>query len=95
MSNAIEHARALHKQIKNVLMQDWDPIGVQAVPEAQDEYDSYVPTIYSMLISRKPINEVLEYLLWLEGEHMGLTVDRQRTQFITEKLVGLERGNVG
>ena len=47
MSDAIEHARTLHQKVKNILMQDWDPIGVQAIPEAQDEYDSYVPTIYS------------------------------------------------
>jgi hypothetical protein len=90
MSSAIERARTLHEKIKTVLMQDWDPIGVKEIPEAQDEYDSYVPAIYSMLISRKPLHEVLEYLLWLEGEHMGLKVDRQRAQFIAEKLVSLE-----
>jgi hypothetical protein len=89
MSEAAERARILHKKIKDVLLQDWDPIGVQAIPEAQDEYDSYVSTIYAMMISRKPINEVFEYLLWIETEHMGLTVDRQRTQAIAEKLFGL------
>lgn len=89
MSEAIERARALQQRIKDVLLQEWDPIGVREIPEAQDEYDGYVPTIYSMLISRKPLNEVFDYLLWLEAEHMGLTADRQRTQSIAEKLVGL------
>jgi len=87
---SVKRDLSMHEKIKNVLMQDWDPIGVQEIPEAQDEYDNYVPMIYSMLISRKPVNEVLEYLLWLEGEHMGLTVDHQRTQLIAEKLVSLE-----
>jgi len=89
MNNAIERARTLHEKIKTVLIQDWDPIGVQEIPGAQGEYDSYVHQIYLMLISRKPMNDVLEYLLWLEREHMGLTVDYQRTQFIAEKLVDL------
>lgn len=89
MSEAIERARALQKKIKDVLLQEWDPIGVREMPEAQDEYDGYVPAIYSMLISRKPLNEVFNYLLWLEAEHMGLTADRQRTQSIAEKLVDL------
>jgi len=89
MGNAIEQARVLHQHIKNVLMQDWDPIGVQAIPGAEDEYDSYIPTLYSMLISRKPVIEVFKYLVWLETEHMGLTADRQRTLSIAEKLVGL------
>lgn len=89
MSEAAERARALHRMIKDVLLKDWDPIGVQAIPEAQDEYDGYVPTLYSMLISRKPISEVFEYLLWLETEHMGLKADAQRTQSIAERLVDL------
>ncbi|MDR1423275.1 MAG: hypothetical protein LBI92_01515 [Azoarcus sp.] len=90
MNNMIGRARFLHQSIKNVLMQDWDPIGVQAISGAEDEYDSYVPTLYSMLISRRPVNEVFKYLVWLEAEHMGLTVDYQRTLSIAEKLVGLE-----
>jgi hypothetical protein len=89
MSERVERARALNQKIRDVLLKEWDPIGVQAIPEAQDEYDGYVPTLYSMLIARKRIDEVLEYLLWLETEHMGLSTDRQRTQSIAEKLVGL------
>jgi hypothetical protein len=89
MSQAVDRARTLHQGIKDVLLKDWDPIGVQDIPEAQDEYDSYVPTIYSMLITRKPINEVFEYLVWLETEHMGLTSDRQQTRSIAEKLASL------
>jgi hypothetical protein len=72
-----------------VLQKEWDPIWIQSFDDADDEYDAYVPTIYSMLIARKPVSTVLEYLLWLETEHMGHTVDRQRTQDISEKIVGL------
>lgn len=89
MSDAARQARALHRKIKDVLLQDWDPIGVQAIPEAQDEYDGYIPMVHSMLIARRPVNEVFEYLVWLETEHMGLAADGQRTQSIAEKLVGL------
>lgn len=89
MSDTAERARYLHQKIKDVLLNEWDPIGVQALPEAQDEYDGYVSRVYSMLIARKPIKEVFEYLLWVEIEHMGLTADRHRTQSIAEKLVGL------
>lgn len=89
MSEAGERARALHQKIRDVLLKEWDPVGVQDIPEAQDEYDGYVPTLYSMLIARKPIHEVFEYLLWLETEHMGLSADKQRTRSIAEKLVGL------
>ena len=89
MSEAAERARTLHHKIKEVLLKDWDPIGVQAISEARDEYDSYVPAIYSMLIARKSINDVFEYLLWLETEHMGLMADRQQTRSIAEKIIDL------
>lgn len=89
MNELAYRARSLHQQIHEVLQKEWDPIGIQSIDDADDEYDAYVPTIYSMLIARKPISTVLEYLLWLETEHMGLTADRQRTQDIAAKLVGL------
>lgn len=89
MSERTERAQILHQRIKGILLQDWDPIGVQAIPEAQDEYDSYISPIYSMLVAHKPNNEVFEYLLWIEGEHMGLTVDHQAAQFVAAKLVNL------
>lgn len=89
MSNALNQARVLHARIKEVLLKEWDPIGVSATPQAQDEYDSYVPAIYSLLIARKSVNEVNEYLLWLETEQMGLMADKQLTRSIAERLVAL------
>lgn len=89
MNELVDRARSLHQQIRETLIKEWGPIWIHDIDEAQDEYDAYVPTIYSFLIARKPSNEVLDYLLWLETEHMGLTADRQRTKYIAEKLAHL------
>lgn len=35
--------------LRRILMEEWDPIGVRGVPEAADEYDSYLPQIGSRL----------------------------------------------
>ena len=35
--------------IRTVLMEHWDPIGVSEMPEAADEYDSYIPNIKALL----------------------------------------------
>ena len=80
-------ARLFHETIRQVLLKDWDPIGVRDIPEAQDEYDSYVSTIFKMLTSRKPRQEVFEYLWWLETEHMGLVGDRQATEKFTDRVM--------
>ena len=50
-------ARLLHQAIRRALLIEWDPIGVGQMPEAQDEYDSYVPQIYKMLITERPKHE--------------------------------------
>ena len=89
MSEAPERAHVLFQQIKSVLLFEWDPIGVQAIPEAQDEYDGYVPTLLSMLITGKEMCEISNYLLWLETERMGLTADRQRAHTTAGRLLGL------
>ncbi len=89
MSENLERAKNLHTEIKDIMLRDWDPIGIQDVREASDEYDSYVPSVYKLLISQKPIHEIFEYLWWVETEHMGLIGDRQATEAIAKKLQSL------
>lgn len=86
MSEYIERAKSLHREIGEILLREWDPIGVQDTPEAQDEYEAYVSSVYKLLISGKPEPELFDYLWWVETEHMGLTGDRQRTMAIAKKM---------
>jgi len=37
-----QKSREIRGQIRRVLMEEWDAIGVSDIPEAADEYDSYV-----------------------------------------------------
>jgi tetratricopeptide (TPR) repeat protein len=79
--------RLFHEAIRRALLKEWDPIGVSGIAQAQDEYDSYVPTIYKMLISRKPRHEVFDYLWWLETDHMALTGNRRATEMFADRLM--------
>ncbi len=82
---------SLHQEIHRILLEEWDPIGVRNIPEAQDEYDSYISDIYNMLIARKSEYEIFKYIWWLETEHMGLNSDRQRAEKYAERLISLIR----
>lgn len=62
MSTQKQSALAIQKSIGEVLLSDWDPIGVNDVPEAQDEYDSYVGDVYRMLASGCSEDELVEHL---------------------------------
>lgn len=78
--------------IYQILLNDWDPIGVRDIPEAQDEYFAYIPSIYQLLQSKKSESELFEYLWQIETEHMGLSGNRQHTQAVAHKLLMLLSG---
>src|SRR5512141_2039927 len=86
-TESARRARLFHEIIRRALLKEWDPIGVGDIAEAQDEYDAYVSAIYTMLISRKPRHEILEYLWWLETAHMGLRGDRPATEKFADRLM--------
>lgn len=73
-------------RVREVLLKKWDPIGIQAFSEAQNEYDSYVPELCELLMRRATVNEIVTYLWWLETEHMGLPGDRQKTEGVAAYL---------
>ena len=74
------------RQISAILLNEWDPIGIKNIPEAKDEYDSYIPSIYNLVISQKSEEEIFHYLWWIETEYMGLCGDKQQTKIIARKL---------
>ena len=81
-----ERAQQMHNAIREALLREWDPIGISDVPEAQDEYDSYVGNLYKLLIAKRPVHEIFAHLWWIETEHMGLTGDRQATEHFATRL---------
>lgn len=68
-----QKAREIHEKIREVLMQHWDPIGVSHVPEAADEYDSYIGSVYRLLTTHTTDTELIDYLHKTETHTMGLT----------------------
>jgi hypothetical protein len=89
VSEHLDRARDYHRGIRRVLLHDWDPIGVADVPQAQDEYDSYVPELYSLLIRREPRHKLVDFLWWAETEHMGLCGNRRRTEQVADRLLNI------
>ena len=61
-----------YEAIRRVLLKEWDPIDIADVPEAQGEYDSYIPQGYKKLILRSPEHELFDYLWEVETNQMGL-----------------------
>jgi hypothetical protein len=70
-------------------MREWDPIGVAEWPEAQDEYDGYIPHIVSLLDKGASEQEVAKYLDAVATERMELNPDRARSLATARALVRL------
>jgi hypothetical protein len=63
----------------------WDPIGVAGDPGTRDEYQSYLPTIVSLIGERK-IEAAVEYLDATAVDRMGLDKDTNKSRYIVELL---------
>ena len=72
MSERLDRARLYHEAIHEILLREWDPIGVAGEPGAQDEYDSYIPAIYLLMQARSSVMELASHLGKLETVSMGL-----------------------
>ena len=80
----------LYEGIYIVLLNDWDPLGVSQIPEAQDEYNPYLPRIFHMVLEHADASKIAEYLQFVFNEQMGFgssTIEKHMA--VAEKIVHL------
>jgi hypothetical protein len=84
---------SLYERVRSILLTDWDPIGIQDVPQASDEYDQYVNALAKMVIARTPAPELSKRLLEIETQAMGLAGNRDRARAVADKLAKIASSN--
>jgi len=62
----------IRNQIRKILMDEWDPIGVNDTPEAADEYDFYIGGVYRLLEQGTSEAEIVTHLEGIEVGRMGM-----------------------
>jgi hypothetical protein len=60
------------RELRDLLMLWWDPIGVYGVPEARDEYDSYVGRVAELLRTGGSVADVGALLHDVVTDRMGI-----------------------
>ena len=78
---------ALYRGCDEVLHFIWDPIGVAGEPYARDEYESYLPGIFRMLVEGAAREELIHALLEIEAGSMGLHEGRRRAEVAVDALL--------
>jgi hypothetical protein len=79
----------LTNAVREILLADWDPIGVGDVPQAADEYDDYALRIARMLAGGTSVAELSGYLLEIETDTLGLKGDPARATRAAERLLNI------
>ncbi len=77
----------LYKRVDEVLHYLWDPIGVSGSPYARDEYYSYLPKVFSLLLETKDGKDITDYLMDTANNTMALTISRNKTEEVTNILL--------
>jgi hypothetical protein len=81
------------EEIKRILLQEWDPIGVADTSGAADEYDTYAFQIFTSLHSGATSDSIADYLHWVVSEHIGLPSNPTLNQAIAKKICAVHQGS--
>ena len=93
LADPIARKRGVRARVREILMQDWDPIGISG-DAPRNEYDTYAAKAHAMLMDGATVEEIAAYLLHIATENMGLTHHAQQAQRAgraAEALVSLRR----
>jgi hypothetical protein len=77
--------------IRRILMEQWDPVHAAAIPEAADEYDTYVGHVGRQLREGAGADEIASYLTQVAEDRIGLgppvTPGADADRAVSEQLV--------
>ena len=80
--------RVLYRKISELLLREWDPIGIQTSTECKDEYDAYAAQVFSRLMQGQSGADIVDYLQKVAVEQLGLPAPpRPKTESLVHKLV--------
>lgn len=68
-----EHHKHLFARIRDVLLNDWDPMGLHDAAVPPDDYDDVAREVHAILTGPEAsVERIAAYLRWTEREQMHL-----------------------
>lgn len=85
-----EEFKRLRQEVRKILLNEWDPLGVKGFPHAQDQYDEYLHEFTQFVWSDSSLGTIVDRFENLERHRMGLNhSDRSRLQEVAKALKSL------
>ena len=92
MSNSLtSDQEELFSFIDEILWLKWDPIGVNDIEGARDEYSSYVPHIFRLAVEGKDPATIGESLIATIEGNMGLSANREFNYGVATEIVAAKQ----
>ncbi|MCF0062563.1 hypothetical protein MUK70_01580 [Dyadobacter chenwenxiniae] len=82
-----EHQDQLYNFIDNLFLGEWDPIGINDMPEARNEYSPYTLQIFGLIIHGASNDDIVEKLSRIEVDWMGLSSNADRNMELATKIL--------
>jgi len=76
----------LYKRVDEVLHYIWDPAGISHQPHSRDEYERYIPQVFHLLQHDESLEAIVNYLLFVEEEDIGINPDHANADRTAEIL---------
>ncbi len=80
--------RDLIEWVDEILLNEWDPIGIQDVPQCSDEYSCYATSVAEMVARRIAPELIASHLDNIATQRMGLEPDPEHTYRVALLLLG-------
>ncbi|MBI4358649.1 MAG: hypothetical protein HY584_05050 [Candidatus Omnitrophica bacterium] len=72
MDSKDKRVSRIWKEIDEILWNAWDPIGVNGLEGARDEYQNYIAGVFRLLEAKATELRITEHLHQIETQQMGL-----------------------
>lgn len=81
----------IYDSIRQVLLRDWDPIGISGTEGPSDEYDAYIPKVYRVLVGSRCEDGLVDCLARIEGDDLGVEpASSEQLRPVAQKLLQLK-----
>lgn len=81
----------LYKRVDEILFYRWDPIGISDSDWPRDEYQSYLPRVFGMVLESETPDKIAEFLGRIATENMGLGSSPEHDRAIAELMLSVKR----
>lgn len=97
MSVHRESPKHLFARIREVLLKEWDPMGLADAPGTVDDYDAVAREVHALATDADvTVERVAHYLEWAEDELMGLQRRPEAARAAARRVLALkDQGGAG